>query len=170
MKKYCVLLVMAGAIVFMTACEQHETATTADKDNRDTATATASFDLSNARQWIESDNAKFVEEVKRGDSNALAAHYASDGMLMFDNSEPFKGTGIASAWGGAIRMGMKDLKITTEDLTGGPDVLAETGMYEMYGANNKLLDKGKYVVVWKRDNGGWKIYRDIGNSNMPMKK
>jgi len=89
--------------------------------------------------------------------------------LMFDNSEPFKGAAIASAWGGAIRSGMKELKITTVDLTGNAELLAETGMYEMIGNNNKTLDKGKYVVVWKPENGGWKIYRDIGNSNMPHK-
>jgi ketosteroid isomerase-like protein len=166
MKKYCALLAMAGAIFFYTSCEDNTKTTTADNNLTDTAAAT--FDIGKARDWINNDNRKFEEEVRKGDSNALAAHYSSDGMLMFANSEPFKGTGIASAWGGAIRMGMKDLKITTEDLTGGPEVLAVTGTYEMYGANNKLLDKGKYIVVWKRDNGGWKIYRDMGNSSMPM--
>jgi ketosteroid isomerase-like protein len=167
MKKYCALLVMAGAIIFYTSCENNNKTTTADTDVRDTAAAT--FDLGKARDWIESENRKFTEEVKRGDSNAMAAHYSSDAWLMFDNSEPFKVSDIASAWGGAIRMGMKDIKITTQDLVGGPEILAETGTYEMYGANNKLLDKGKYVVVWKRDNGGWKMYRDIGNSSMPQK-
>ncbi len=37
----------------------------------------------------------------------------------------------------------------------------------MFGADNKSLDKGKYVVVWKKQNGNWKMYRDIWNSNMP---
>ena len=46
-------------------------------------------------------------------------------------------------------------------------LLAETGTYEMYGDNNKTLDKGKYVVVWKQENGQWKIYRDIWNTSMP---
>ncbi|HEY1201216.1 MAG TPA: DUF4440 domain-containing protein, partial [Niastella sp.] len=89
---------------------------------------------------------------------------------MFDNSEPFKGAAIANAWGGAIRMGMKELKITTVDLTGNAELLVETGMYEMMGDGNKTLDKGKYVVVWKPEGDGWKIYRDIGNSNMAPHK
>ena len=49
-------------------------------------------------------------------------------------------------------------------------MLAETAHYEMYGADNKLLDKGKYVVVWKPVNGEWKLYRDIWNSSMPAAK
>jgi ketosteroid isomerase-like protein len=36
----------------------------------------------------------------------------------------------------------------------------------MFAADNKSLDKGKYVAVWKKENGTWKMYRDIWNSNM----
>ena len=83
--------------------------------------------------------------------------------------ESVKKDGIASAWAQAMRMGAKEVKVNTVDLTGNADLLVETGAYEVYGDNNKMLDKGKYVVVWKPENGGWKIYRDIGNSNMPEK-
>jgi len=171
MKKHCALILFSGVLMFATSCQETATEKTDHNTMGDTVATATAFDLGKARTWIESDNAKFVEEVKKGDSNALAAHYGSDAMAMFDNSEPFKGAAIASAWGSAaIKMGMKDIKVTTVDVVGNADLLAETGMYEMYGAGNKLLDKGKYVVVWKPENGGWKIYRDIGNSNMPMKK
>ena len=40
-------------------------------------------------------------------------------------------------------------------------------MYELYDAENKMIDKGKYVVVWKPVNGEWKLFRDIFNSDMP---
>ena len=43
----------------------------------------------------------------------------------------------------------------------------ETGRYELYDAQNKILDKGKYVVVWKQENGEWKLFRDIFNSDLP---
>ncbi len=64
-------------------------------------------------------------------------------------------------------MGIKDIKITTDDVIGNGDVLGETGKYEMYADNNKLVDKGKYVVLWKMENGEWKLYRDIWNTSMP---
>ena len=166
MKKYCFLFIVAAAFTCFMSCNEpaNENATTAAKDS-------VTFDLSKARSWVESDNQKFEEEFKKGDSNALAAHYAADAMLMFSNSEPMRGTEIATGWGQAIRMGAKELKVTTVDLIGNADLLAETGAFEVYGDNNKLLDKGKYVVIWKPADGGWKIYRDIGNSNMPpMKK
>lgn len=166
MKKYCSLLLIAGGMFFIMSCENAAT----DKTTENTTDSIAAFDMSKARQWIESDNAKFMEEVKKGDSNALAAHYTSDAWLMFDNMEPMKGSDISSAWGGAIRSGMKELKVNTVDITGNAELLAETGTFEVYGDGNKLLDKGKYVVIWKPENGAWKIYRDIGNSNMPPRK
>jgi ketosteroid isomerase-like protein len=168
MKMYCSLLLIAGGMFFITSCEQAATDKTAANTTGDSTAVT--FELAKAREWIESDNAKFMEEAKKGDSNALAAHYASDAWLMFDHMEPMKGSDIAKGWGGAIRSGMKELKVTTVDLIGNADLLAETGMFEVIGEGNKTLDKGKYVVIWKPENGGWKIYRDIGNSNMPPHK
>jgi ketosteroid isomerase-like protein len=163
MKKYCSLLLIASGFLY-TSCTETQT----EKMGSEAGTKdSVEFDMSKAKDYIQAENAKFVEEAKRGDSNAMAAHYAPDGWLMLNGAEPMKGRDIASGWGQAIRMGMKDMKINTVDVIGNADLLAETGTYEMYGDNNKLLDKGKYVVVWKPENGGWKIYRDIGNSNMP---
>lgn len=167
MKKYCILLLIAGGVSYLTACDQ---ATTVKSANNKMSDSAAAFDLSKARKWIENDNKKFEEDIKKGDSNAIAAHYGTDAWLMFDHSEPYKGKDIASAWGGAIRMGMKAARLTTVDLVGNAALLAETGMFEILGDGDKVLEKGKYVVVWKPENGGWKIYRDIGNSNRPASK
>jgi hypothetical protein len=65
-------------------------------------------------------------------------------------------------------MGVKDLKLSTEDISGNAKQVVETGRYEIYGDKNKFLEKGKYVVVWKFENGTWKMYRDIWNSSMPV--
>ena len=100
MKKYCSLLLLAGTMTFITSCQETATEKTGGDSMADTTAA--AFDLGKARSWVESDNAKFMDEVKKGDSNALAAHYGADAWLMFDKSEPVKGTAIASAWGGAI--------------------------------------------------------------------
>jgi ketosteroid isomerase-like protein len=163
MKKYLFHFFIAGSIVFLVCCN-----TAADEKTNMAAKDSAGFDLSAAKAWIERDNDKFAEEIEKGDSLAVAAHYASDGWAMVSNMEPLKGKDIASGWGAVIRMGVKDVKIITDDVTGNEELLAETGRYEMYGEGNKVLDKGKYVVVWKKEDGTWKIYRDIGNSSLPV--
>jgi len=136
-----------------------------EKVSAETST-TPAFDLSKARTYIEGVNAKFGEEIKKGDSTGMASHYSSDAWCMPPNEEPVKGTKeITAAWGAAIRAGIRGLKITTQDVAGDAGMLAETGSYEMYDASNNLFQKGKYVVSWKSENGEWKLYRDIWSPN-----
>jgi hypothetical protein len=44
------------------------------------------------------------------------------------------------------------------------------GKYTLTGDAGKVLDQGKYVVVWKRELGQWKLYRDIWNTSVPAAK
>ena len=64
-------------------------------------------------------------------------------------------------------MGVRNIKITTEEVSGGSEAVAEIGTYEMFGDKNVSLDKGKFIVVWKQENGKWKMHRDVWNSDMP---
>lgn len=35
----------------------------------------------------------------------------------------------------------------------GKDAVVETGKYEVFVGNNVPVEKGKYIVVWKEENG-----------------
>jgi ketosteroid isomerase-like protein len=50
---------------------------------------------------------------------------------------------------------------------GSDDTAWETGHFEWIGNDGKAAEAGKYVVIWKHDEAGWKIYRAIWNSNTP---
>lgn len=128
-----------------------------------------SFDPMAAKSAIEAANAKFSEAFRKGDSAAIASFYTDDGWMLPPNSEPIKGSGnIAGAWGSFIRMGVKDLKLMTDEVLGSQDQLTEIGRYEIVDNQDKVVDTGKYIVVWKPVNGTWKLYRDMWSSNMPM--
>jgi len=131
---------------------------------------TETLDKTWARSFIDSMNTKFSEQIAKGDSVALASHYWPDAELLLDNSEVVKGKDILNAWGGAIRMGIKEMSFSTTDITGSPSFIIETGNYEMKDASKALLDRGKYVVVWEKRNSEWKLYRDIGSTSMPPGK
>ncbi|MEJ7740856.1 MAG: DUF4440 domain-containing protein [Chitinophagaceae bacterium] len=164
--KRIIFLLIVSSLTCLVACNDasnNETATMSTNDS-------SSFDLSKTRADIEADNAKFMDEIKRGDSAALAEHYHSEGQVLMSNSEPVMRRDISSAWGSIIRMGVKELKITTTDVVGNKDLLVETGVYEDYGDKNAIIDKGKYIVAWRKENGNWKIYRDISNSNLPRQR
>ncbi|RYY19244.1 MAG: DUF4440 domain-containing protein [Chitinophagaceae bacterium] len=152
------------AVLAIIACNEPavDNATVA-ADSKDTM----SFSLPSAKSAIEAGNNKLMQSIRQGDSIGAASVYSQDALIMPSNSDAVPAKDAAAFWGSISRMGIKDAKVITEDVTGNAELLAETGRYEMYLADNKLADKGKYVVVWKMVDGNWKIYRDIFNTNLP---
>ena len=139
---------------------------TSTTDTKKTGADSTTNGSKRVEDYIRKEALTFGEEIRKGDSIALASHYASNAVVMPPNSDVVTGNDIVGLWGGALRMGVKDFKLTITDITGGGDLYVETGNYEVFGADNKSLDKGKYVAVWKKENGNWKMYRDIWNSNI----
>jgi hypothetical protein len=63
---------------------------------------------------------------------------------------------------------VKSARLTaTEVQQHGATVAHEVGTYAMLGADGKELDRGKYIVIWKKEGNAWKIHRDIWNTSMP---
>jgi len=130
--------------------------------------STSTFDLEKAKAGINEANQKFMAGVSSGDSVGVAALYHSQGSISPSNSDAVSGADkISSFFGGASRAGFA-VKLQTSDVWGNADVVVEEGTFELTDKNGGHLDHGKYIVLWKEENGQWKLYRDIWNSNMPM--
>ena len=119
------------------------------------------IDLIKARATVDSLDKKFSKHFFEGDSLALYNMYAKGAY--FGTS---KGKDILSSWGGQIRYSiendMRHLLFTTTSLTTDNEFLFELGKYEMKDSKGNLKGDGKYLLVWKQEDGQWKIYRDMG--------
>jgi len=147
------LLFFITVILISTGCQQQ---------TADTKPVIEEFDMQKAKSFIDSINTKFSEQIKNGDSLALASHYSSDAAILLPNTEPIRGEEILSAWGSMLRAGSVDITFQTIDLTGSNDFLIETG-YIITKVNEDNISKSKYLVIWKKQNGEWKLYRDMVN-------
>lgn len=165
MQKRLVIIVVALNCYALFSCNTDKSEKTSNPNVEN-----SSFDKKWATLFLDSMNAKFSEQIAAGDSLTLASHYWPDAELLLDNSEPVKGNNIASAWGAAMRMGLKEMTFSTTDITGSATFLIETGAYEMKDEKKGVLDKGKYVVVWEKRNEQWKLYRDIGCTSLKAAK
>jgi ketosteroid isomerase-like protein len=127
---------------------------------------TPPFDLQQVKQIISNDNKIYRIAIMSGDSAAFADLHHSQTINMPPNQPLIKGRG---AMGLMIKsmpaMGISDYKLTTTDVYGEPDDVIEEGKYEIDTAASKPMEKGKYIAIWKLDNGKWKIYRSIWNSD-----
>jgi ketosteroid isomerase-like protein len=122
----------------------------------------------NPRAVIEAEGKKFTAALKKGDAAALANMYTTDAKAMPPNDEIAQGrAAIQKVWQGAIDAGMRDLTFEVLEVEKKGDSLYEVGKYKLNGADGKQMDHGKYLVVWKREGGQWKLHRDIWNSSMP---
>jgi len=128
------------------------------------------FDKKWAKDFIDSINTEFSEQIAAGDTIVVASHYWPDAELLLDNSEPIKGGGIINVWASLVKMGVKGMKFNTTDIAGSLPYIIETGTYEMKDEKKSVLDRGKYVVIWERRNNEWKLYRDIGCTSLPAAK
>ena len=129
-------------------------------------TLTNTFDVSKVRESIESANKRFSEALLKGDSSAIVGFYHSDAMVFPPNMPQGTSKTMGSMAASISKMGIKTFTLNTKDVTGTADEIVETGTFEM-GDGSKAIDKGKYIVVWKPENGEWKLWRDIWNSDNP---
>ena len=112
---------------------------------------------------------KMLEDcIANGDSAGVAKLYSASPMLMPPNSKVLKtARTIAGWWQEALDMGAKSVTLKTTEADHLGRTVAETGTFTMKGARGKVLDKGSYVVIWKREGKNWKLHRDIFNSDNP---
>ena len=124
------------------------------------------------RKEIEQANQKFGEAVRKGNVEALAALYTEDACLLPPNSEIIRGRqAIQDFLGIAMQQGgWKDIILTTVELVGSGDIINEIGNFKTIvhpEGQERIENKGKYVVLWKRKTEGWKMHWDIWNSSLP---
>jgi ketosteroid isomerase-like protein len=59
------------------------------------------------------------------------------------------------------------LHFSTRELEGHGTTAVEIGEYTRKQSNGQTLDRGKYLVIWKRVGDDWKIHRDMINTSLP---
>ena len=125
------------------------------------------------QQAIKDTNARFVEAFNRGDMASVAAVYTEDAKLLPPNGQMISGRqGIQEFWNGARQMGVRDPILETVAVEHSGDLAYEIGAYTLKiqpEGGQATTDRGKYVVVWKRQaDGSWKWAVDIWNTNSPL--
>ena len=113
----------------------------------------------------------FVTAYNRHDAPALAALYTRDGEIMPPNSGVVKGARkLQALFKSFWDAGDTVMRLDTVEAKGFGDTAYEVGKYTLSGDSGKVNDRGKYIVIWRKVGGQWKLYRDIFNTNMPEKK
>lgn len=114
-------------------------------------------------------NQQFMDAFSKG-TTGIGDLYATDAELYPPNGDVVKGNmAIGPVWKGAFDAGVKNVKLETVTAELAGNQVIETGRYVLSGADGSQLDAGKYLVIWKKEKGAWKLYRDIWNTSLAAK-
>ena len=114
-------------------------------------------DLSTLEKEIELRLREYENHLRNGDSIAL-------GEMYMENAEIIPSTvgrnDITKAFGSMIRDSITGSSFKTTKLWGNDQLLVEDGTGIWSHANGTVVGRGRYLLVWKKDDGKWKILRD----------
>jgi len=130
--------------------------------------------LSTAGAMRHDDAHRSIEAQSKVLMTALAAHDALAAAQVFTTDAKLSVPGatglvagrsaITEFWRSALLNGLEALELSTTDLEGEGDLRIETGNYTAFGANRAEAGRGHYLLVWKWEDGAWRIHRDFGHS------
>ena len=116
---------------------------------------------------IEEANLTFMETRNTGDPEAMSMLYTSDAKLLPANGAPIDGReAIKAYWNESLAQGSSELVLKTVSAQGFGNMAIEEGKYVVL-VGDQEVDKGKYIVTWKKEEGQWKLHQDIWNSDLP---
>jgi len=147
-------------VIMLTACSQQQS-------------GKHKVDLNAEEQAIRAISMKWLEFEKNNDEASSAALFADDGISYSANVEPAVGpVAIEESF---VKSSEKNpglvMDWTTDrvEVAASGDLAVEYGSYKMSlpGPEGLKDDYGKYVTVYRKINGTWKVAADIGTSTKP---
>ena len=130
--------------------------------------AKPAFDLATAKTEIETRYRVFEKAFNEKDSVALADCYAVDAKFMNPNDKSVEGRpAIQKTFGQWFKGDMPQIKLNLVELWGDENTLTVEDAWTMTDKDGKVVDEGKSIEVYKKEDGTWKYIRDCYNSNMP---
>jgi uncharacterized protein (TIGR02246 family) len=112
-------------------------------------------------------NDRFAASFNAGDLAAVADHYAEDAVALPSGAPMQRGRAAIKAYWTAAAGQVGDFKLTTLEVKPlGADALQEIGTFSLKTkATPPQTMDGKYVVIWRKVGGNWKLATDIWNAD-----
>lgn len=122
-----------------------------------------------AEAAIAANHSQFVGAFGKRDAAAVAALHAADARLLPEGGRPVEGAEAVEAfWRGLLEAGARLVQLQTLRVEAHGAMAYEAGDYIMTvpsSPGQTVVHAGSYVVVWRREGGGWKVAAAIWNSD-----
>ncbi len=130
----------------------------------------ASFDSVAAVKAIKVQLRAYEKALKNEDTAALGKLYCRDAELMNHGSPSTIGrNNILKEFVPMINDSITNSGFVTTGIWGDNHMLIEQGTGYFAHANGKVVSRGRYLLIWKQEDGEWRIFRDTFFSDGKIK-
>lgn len=110
---------------------------------------------------------RFLRLFAANDLTGIGDCYTEDAQMLAANMEAIRGRDAIRAVFKFTAVRGHTLEFQTRELDLAGETAIEVGSYLRRRADGSLFDRGKYMVIWKRIAGEWKIHRDMFSTSLP---
>jgi ketosteroid isomerase-like protein len=117
---------------------------------------------------IRESNAVYFESFRKNEGGIFIARYTDDACILAPGSPAACGKDAVAKFFHAAydHYGLRNGKFTTIAIYyQGGEFATEEGVWESINGEGLVFDKGKYLVLWRKTDHGWKMFRDSFSSD-----
>jgi uncharacterized protein (TIGR02246 family) len=119
---------------------------------------------------VKASSAKWVAAFNAGDLQSMAALATEDIVLLPEHAQPVRGRdAVVSAWRHIVENKLR-LELTTEELAVSGGLAYQMGEFSYLLPQGTVVRTRKFLRIWKRTDGRWRLHRSMHSSNQPIAK
>lgn len=126
------------------------------------------FSIDSVKAHVLKMNESYGERFMTNDTAFYVARYCTDAQVYSPGMPAVEGRDSIRAF--FYNNGNnKEAKIELPEgkFYGNDEMVIEDGTYSFPDGKGGVADKGKFIAIWKQEDGIWKLYREIWNSDIP---
>jgi ketosteroid isomerase-like protein len=128
------------------------------------------FDLSTVKNHIIEMNKTYSDRFVKNNTAFYYERYCKDAEVYAPGLPAVKGRDsiISFFYQNGTNKEAK-IELPTGNIYGNNVLVVEEGLYNFPDGKGGSFDKGKFIALWKQEEGKWKLYREIWNTDIIQK-
>jgi len=140
-------------------------------DPSDQKDAEVKFDIDPVKKHIYEKNKTYSNRFTTNDSLYYVENYCADAQVMSPAVPTVKGReAIRKFFYSDGQNNEAKIELPDGNIYGDADLIIEEGTYNFPDGKGGSADKGKFIALWKQEDGKWKLFREIWNTDLSPQK
>ena len=110
---------------------------------------------------IQSSIAQLRAALRKGDVEGILQTYTPDSQLVMPGQVLMGRDAIRPTFEFLLGMGIRDIRCENQEFFNGAGTTVETGRTVLLDAAGIQLASNRYMTLWKKEGGQWRIHRDV---------